>query len=528
MRKLNLKYVKDVIKDDYLNWKTGDSVVIESATGTGKTTFIFEELLPTLKKDEKLLFVCNRKKLSRDTKLKLMKLKGIKIPDDINEVDKMTYFDGVKIINYQALGQHLYKNEFDLEQFKVIVLDECQFWLTDASFNNLNHLTYQAIVRDKFPNSIRIYMSATMQEMKSVINNSHTFYNNLHSYSSGKDYSYLDTYYFKKMNDILQLIKNDNSNDKWLIFVTSKNNGEKYLSELIKSGIDTAFAHAKTEEDYIVDEKFEQKVLILTKAFDNGINIHDDLVKNLVVNSFDETTFLQEIGRARINIKEARTIKLFIPTLSYNTFNTLINTKYKRLFEQCKFFDESPEKFSNHYRNKHHLVNPMLFKLDENNQWQLNGLGVKRLRNDRKFAKEMLFAFKDFEDNTDQFAYIKKQLEWLELDHTFDESKLIEKVVDELELNELEAYLNSISDAGNPTRLYKEQQQHLTELVLNEFGAVLTNVNKRTKKFNVSTLETIIRDQLKLTYSFVSGKEDKVVNGKRKVRNYILVTKLNK
>lgn len=521
MKKLSLNYVKDVIKDDFLKWKTGDSVIIESATGTGKTTFIFEELLPTLKKDEKLLFVCNRKKLNRDTKLKILKLKGMKIPDDMNEVDKMTYFDGVKIISYQALGEHLYKNEFDLEQYKIIVLDECHFFLTDAGFNNQSHLTYYAIVRSKFPNAIRIFMSATMDEMKTVIENSKAYYNKLHSYTSGKDYSYLDTYYFKRMNDILQMIKNDKSDEKWLIFVTSKTKGEKYLKELQDAGISVAFAHAKTKEDYIVEEKFVQKVLILTKAYDNGININDDLVKHIIVNSFDKNTFLQEVGRVRIDLEAARMVNLYIPTLSYSTFNTLINTRYKTLFEQFKFYSDAPDKFTFTYRNKHHLVNPTLFKLDENNQWQPNVLGIKRLRNDRKFANDMLFAFKDFEDNVDSFAYIKKQLEWLELEHTFDESRLIEKVVDNKEVNKLFDYLSSISSEGDKEiKLFADEQNRLSNFILNEL-IIDSKIDYRTKKLKPKTLETFIREELNLPFAISQTKKES--KGLHRGKRYITI-----
>lgn len=526
MTKLNLQYVKDIIKDDYLNWELGDAVMIESQTGTAKTTFVFERILPTLKKGEKLLFVCNRMKLCRDIKIKLMKLNGIEIPDDLNEVDKVTYIAGVRIISYQALGDKLYREKYDLNQYTYIVLDECHYWLTDASFNNQTYLTYSEILRNKFPNANRIYMSATMKEMKKVINNNNEYYKKLHSYYGGNDYSYLDTNYFKKMEDILILIKNDTSTDKWLIFVTNIKHGDSYFSELKTAGIDVAFAHANTKEDYIIDEKFKQKVLILTKAFDNGINIHDDLVKHVVVNSYDETTFLQEIGRVRIDIEAARTINLYIPTMSYNTFHTLINTQYKQQIEQLNLFEHDRDIFYQEFRINHHKVNPILFKLDENNQWQFNAAGIYRLYNDKEFAEEMLNNFKYSVGKYDLFAYIKKQLEWLGLEHTFDESKLIEKVVDEAKLIKLETYLESITSNDNRTiKLYKEEQRILTEMVLSEFGAII-NVNKRTKKFNISTLVTIFQDQLKLAYSFESGKEDKLVNGKRKVRRYIIIRKL--
>ena len=40
-----MKYITDLIGDEYLNW-TNQHVLISSPTGSGKTTFILKKLLP--------------------------------------------------------------------------------------------------------------------------------------------------------------------------------------------------------------------------------------------------------------------------------------------------------------------------------------------------------------------------------------------------------------------------------------------------------------------------------------------------
>ena len=92
-KRLNIKWVSEVINDDYKNWQKGDSVIIESQTGTGKTYFFTgdektEGLVDKINKNEKILYLCNRVNLKRQFKRDLLKKYGMGIPEDINELDK--------------------------------------------------------------------------------------------------------------------------------------------------------------------------------------------------------------------------------------------------------------------------------------------------------------------------------------------------------------------------------------------------------------------------------------------------------
>lgn len=69
-----------------------------------------------------------------------------------------------------------------------------------------------------------------------------------------------------------------------------------------------------TELDSIINNsKFNRKVLIATKTLDNGINIKDNKVKNIVIMAWDKITFIQMLGRRRVNIEDADTVNLYIP-----------------------------------------------------------------------------------------------------------------------------------------------------------------------------------------------------------------------
>ena len=89
---------------------------------------------------------------------------------------------------------------------------------------------------------------------------------------------------------------------------------ESLLEELKKSNIEadmvTSNDNSELKKYIIENERFECKVLITTSVLDNGVNIKDDDVTNIIIDSFDKVTFIQEIGRIRIDIKNAKTIKL--------------------------------------------------------------------------------------------------------------------------------------------------------------------------------------------------------------------------
>ena len=80
MKKLNLKFVSELIGDDYKKWKKGELIGIESQTGTGKNYFIFNTLLKNLKLRDKMIYFCNRSALKNETKLELYLIQNIPIP----------------------------------------------------------------------------------------------------------------------------------------------------------------------------------------------------------------------------------------------------------------------------------------------------------------------------------------------------------------------------------------------------------------------------------------------------------------
>jgi len=252
--RLNLDYVANIIKDDYKNWRSGDIVAIEAQTGTGKNYFIENILIPWIN-PSKVLFLSNRTNLKRQVKRRLLEKHGLDIPETLEELDEITTISNVTISSYHALQysslNEKYKGKlFDLSRYSVLVLDECHFVFSDSGYNNLCRFTYKKLIATHYSNLIKIFMSATMDEVikpiryyiDKMIGNKFK----LHTYETGKDYSnvnvkYIEHYNYK--NIITNLILNDKTNDKWLIFISDLKDGYKIMENIgedkcsiIKSG----------------------------------------------------------------------------------------------------------------------------------------------------------------------------------------------------------------------------------------------------------------------------------------------------
>ena len=530
-KRLNIKWVSEVINDDYKNWKKGDSVIIKSQTGTGKTYFFTgdektEGLVDKIKKNEKILYLCNRVNLKRQFKRDLLKKYGMGIPEDINELDKISEIGNITILSYQALAEReldriYYNIEYSLDPYSYIIADEIHFVMADGSFNGKCDLVFNKLIGEHYKNSIIIFITATAEEvcapiLKGIEDNKKKQPNiQIHRYSTGKDYSYLDTRYFKEIDDIIRLIKNDKSDEKWLIFINSKKRAKQIVeglkdtheAEIIMSGTKNA------ELDCIIENnKFNNKVLVCTKAMDNGINIKDELVKNIVVMAWDKTTFIQEVGRVRVDIKNAQKINLYIPTYSIKSFSTKIEKVYKPKKDIIDMYLSNKDDFCRQFDREIHKLPENLFYIS-NGRWKLNTIGYARLSKDYEFALKMVQSFKDY----GEFAYIYEQLNWLNM--YFDPTKLIRDVVDSREHEDMQEYIEKIRGK----KLFDNEQIKLTEFILKKLPQTCKKVkiNNKVSKVKAGTIDKIFAEGLNMKYRVVD--QNKEGSGEMRGKRYIII-----
>ena len=534
--KLNLDYVSNIIGDTYRKWKPRDIVIIEAQTGTGKNYFIENIFMPYMS-PSKVLFVSNRTNLKRQVKKRLLESHGLKIPETLEELDGTKTIGHVTVCSYHAL-QHSSLNEnyrgklFDLSRYSAIILDECHFVLSDSGYNNLCRFTYKKLIVAQYPNLIKVFMSATMDEIGKPI----TFHMNsaidkimgnkpkIHTYKTGKDYSNVKVKYIEHYNYveiITNMILNDTSDEKWLIFISDLKDGKKIMDNIGEDKCSIIKSGTKSEEliSIINDDIFKKKVLIATKALDNGINIKDNLLVNIVVLAWDEVSLIQMLGRKRISINNPQKINLYLSTRSKKAFQGLLR-KYYRKQEDIDLLlleDDNKNSFNNKYDNKlSKISDDIIYKDSKTNEFMINPIGEIRLKKDTKFAEYMIEQF----ENTDKFAYIRKQLEWLNMGYMFNEKHFIEEIMLESEIETLESYLESIIGK----KLFNDEQQIISDLIIKELITINSKIDYRTKKLKPSTLEKILRDQLNLSYAVSKSKTEST--GDMRGKRYIIITKI--
>src|SRR5665648_131812 len=476
--KLNLRWVSDTIGDSYKKWELGSTVIIEAQTGTGKTFFIKNVLIDYLGAGERLLFVCNRTYLKRQLKIDLLKKFGLPIPMkknkkgiekiDMDALDDITTIKNITITSYQAI-QHAALDEkydgklFDLKLFTYVVMDECHYIMADAGFVNDCKFAYEKLIKDRCINIIKIFISATINEVREPIikcaKKGIGIRPKIHEYTTGIDYSYLNPIYFdNNWTDIINTIKNDKTDEKWLIFISDLEDGNKILKELGKDNCSIIKAGSKSDEldSIISSSKFNNKVLICTKAMDNGINIDDDLVKNIVIMAWDKITFIQELGRRRVDIsKEVEVINLYITTRMKKSFLTKLKLHLQKQ-SQIDLLDSDRRDFNKKYDNKMKKLGEMediFFRNMADGEWKVNLIGYARLIKDTTFTQYMVNRF----DRLGKFTYVQEQLKWLKLIETFDPTSLIENVILDEDIMKLEDYLDSI--VGNVMLQAKDRKE---------------------------------------------------------------------
>lgn len=149
--------------------------------------------------------------------------------------------------------------------------------------------------------------------------------------SLSANYSNTTAFYFSDYKELYDLIASSPKKEKWLIFVDKKADGFSISEALNSRGCTTAFVssdnvrnrsgHAEYER-VINESRFNSKVLVATEVFDCGVSIHDKNVKNIVISHSRKSTFLQMLGRVRVDKSDK--INLYIRQFASQTIYGLM------------------------------------------------------------------------------------------------------------------------------------------------------------------------------------------------------------
>ena len=489
-------YVSDAIGNDYMNWKSGDDIIISFPTGTGKTYFVLNVLVPYAKKlNKKIVMFCNRVALYEQ-------INNAIDEDDREYIELLTYQSAEYRIREAISGDVLY-----------YIFDEAHYIFQDSSFNEGTGEWYDHFfATSKLSFGICVYLSATPDDVYMLLANKTKYsfnidiyleyygkltalYNKKHenekyyyykhyitdddynidytgknpytygdkiyenilehknefakSYTQEICYDYLDCKYFSEYKELEKRIAE--SDDKWLIFVNKKSDRQKLckrLNELFWGTSKRAVfvtseskhrndASNKELRNIEENERFECDVLIATAVLDNGINIKDSKLKNIVISAYDKTEFIQMLGRRRVN--EGDTVTLYIRYFSANTFSGLRRNTEENIDFMMWFYEANTVKqskmyanntwYENRVHNRSYTQSTLFEKIKD-------GYAKGLLCRNKYYSKGRSDdVFRDFKINyiafmkkislryyynsvldilkTDKFAFLKLQLSWL-------------------------------------------------------------------------------------------------------------------
>lgn len=465
--------IADMMGEEYRKWENSSKVFISAPTGLGKTYFILNVLLPyACSQNKKILFLVNRKILKKQMDEELSSIPfNIRmyiqvetyqmLERKISEICVEHCGESVKAKGYDALKGYC--------QYDYVVCDESHYFLSDSNYNTNTELSFRWI-QDMFFFKIRIFMSATIDEIKTYIENddmnremywsnyyhikNRTLSNGRHiiqqvyEYFIPRCYDYVDVHIVENREGIVDRVIENGG--KWLIFVDSISYGrelEKILRDeiekrgeaksvvMVTSDYRTEKESAEEVDTITNQSKFSSNILISTSVLDNGINIKDLELRNIVLMADTEVEFVQMLGRKR---QDGGRTNLYLVKMDKNHFQKRMTdlkkvlevaNKYWRNFSNIVYWAQdrniSKEQLDSmeyremciqHCKFMHMLANNELRYEDVTKVFRvecgvlvLSLLSFTHLENLRKIYGDILCRFE--EDGED--AFIKEQLSWL-------------------------------------------------------------------------------------------------------------------
>ena len=303
-------YVTDVIGETYKHWRIG-VVLINAGTGTGKTTFVVKELNEWAEiTGTKILYLCNRRALKSQVIEQAEVEQKAKTLDD-DAPDDSAGEEHLDIWTYQALEKMklYYPEKLDhfLRQYRYIVADEAHYFMFDAQFNHDTVVSYDAL-KALWKDKIVIYMSATADYMFWQLGNMDVVKAE-QRYNVDKDTGYVDK---------VQLYWNDHRLECWLnsipdgekalVFMETTDWVKKWRNKYGDVAVGYCSVHNKNvkKADALNDLEaclnngiLQKKYTFTTKVLDNGVDIKDEALKHIFVETWEIDEAMQMFGRKR-------------------------------------------------------------------------------------------------------------------------------------------------------------------------------------------------------------------------------------
>ena len=477
------KYISQVItKQEIDKWKWGDKILISSGTGTGKTTFIRNQIYDKCKpKNKKILILSNRISLKEQIK------------KDTQEKSDLIY-----VQTYQSFSNCNFDEiESRLSHFGVVVFDEAHFLFSDSGFNRKTDTLLNFILQIP-TNQIKIFLTATPY---SLINSKIIHFD--YTYNIERDFSFIDELSFYTKEDIpLAICQNASEYGKVLYFSNDALNAYNLANQFL----DAAFICSPNNKIYklsknkidktlntIIKEKaFEERILCSTKVLENGVDLIDENLRTIIIHGIsDPITIIQMLGRKRI-INSDDKIKLYIKDFSKHQISLYLQSIQSELKIAEELIQLGETKFKEKYKKQ---LLPTIIDTD----LTINIAKQKAL----EFQKVRYQIMLNYKDGFREFC-------WRMLH--YDQTK-IKSANNEFEKRGIVALLEEYE--GKP--LYKEEQSEFRS----RFIQSLFSPRKEIRNFGLNSINAILEEN-NVPFIITSRKNTKMKSEHRGLRYWIV------
>ena len=476
--KIGTKF-NDVLTKKIIKTWNNKNIILNGATGSGKTYFIEHNLHNyCIDNNKNILFLCNRTGLFDEILLEKEKL-GLCNMD---------------IMLYQTLQSKIQNND-KINNYNYIVCDEFHYVLTDALFNIYTDLTYDWLKSRK--NSIKIFMSGTGGNIFNKLIED-KLVNDDNIYKIPYDYSYANIKFYKEKNKVYDIINNIlcNTDDKAIFFANSLKEAKEVYKQFKE---DSIFRCSKSQNDGEAQQinqteciktyskkliTFDNRILITTKALDNGITIRDEKIKHIICDIFDFDSAQQSLGRKRINNKDD-TCTFYIRNYTkkaIGNFKGGFNSKYIPV----KMFVEDIDNFNKEYSNNRKFHSDYIYFSEGERKY--NKLAYWKMTN----TSNEIELCENIGYDTMFLSSLKANIEY---------SNLEELEVYEMK-DEFQLYLEEIEGE----KLFKEEQEKL----INKIN--LTDKRGRLQT-SIKSINTYLQENYKYTLISKVDKRRKLEDG---------------
>lgn len=311
--KKDLEWIADLIGDDFKTWGPG-LVAIEASTGTGKTSFVLNNVLQWCQEEayniptKRVFYLTNRSALRDEIngKVEAMKQLDTYCNPETGEltctIDEHELFTCVNYQNYEVrLKNGLESVIKKLKDYRYIVCDEAHYFVDDASFNPNTGLMYDRLMELSKYTTV-IFMTATpgfmfeswRRQEKLDKNRDYCLYRK-------SDWITKAVVYQKdQLKTILDAIPAD---EKAVVFVRRTERLDEIKSWYgDAAGCYCSENNSKTYdelENCIKDGRLQRHIVAVTQVLYNGIDIIDPTVKHVIIEDYEPIKVIQELGRKR-------------------------------------------------------------------------------------------------------------------------------------------------------------------------------------------------------------------------------------